>query len=73
VLREQRGVQPFVPIFLTNHADFTAFREARLVFEYFPFVLDEDVPAPPSAWAAYFLEALQLTMRRWGVRRVVRI
>ena len=73
VLREQRGAQPFVPIFLTNGSDFSTFREARLVFEYFPFVLDEAVTVPPASWSAYFLEALQLTMRRWGVQRLVRI
>ena len=36
VLREQRGAQPFVPIFLTNEPDFGTFRDARLVFEYLP-------------------------------------
>lgn len=73
VLREQRGAQPFVPIFLTNDPDFATFREARLVFEYFPFVLDEGARAAPAAWSAYLVEALQLSMRRWGVQRLVRI
>lgn len=74
VLREQgRGAVPFVPVFLTNDPDFGALREARLVFEYYPFVLDETPAAagPPADWVAYFVDMLQLTMRRWGVRRIV--
>jgi hypothetical protein len=71
VLAEQRGEEPFLPVFLTNDPDFTALREQRLAFEYFPFALDEAAPAPDPRWAAYFVETLELTMRRWGVRQVV--
>jgi hypothetical protein len=71
VLAEQQADEPFIPVFLTNDADFRLLREQRLVFEYFPFVLDEAAPPPEPGWSAYFLEALELTMRRWGVRQIV--
>lgn len=71
VLREQRGAVPFAPVFLTNDPDFWPLRAARLVFEYYPFLLDEAAGPPPADWAAYATDMLQLTMRRWGVRRIV--
>jgi hypothetical protein len=71
VLAEQRGEEPFLPVFLTNHPDFGPLREQRLAFEYFPFELDQAAPAPDPRWAAYFVATLELTMRRWGVRQVV--
>jgi hypothetical protein len=71
VLAEQQADEPFIPVFLTNDADFRPLREQRLVFEYFPFVLDEAAPPPEPGWSAYFLETLELTMRRWGVRQIV--
>ena len=71
VLAEQRGEEPFLPVFLTNHPDFTPMREQRLAFEYFPFSLEEAAPAPDPRWAAHFVATLELTMRRWGVRQVV--
>ena len=71
VVAEQQAGEPFIPVFLTNSSDFTPLREQRLVFEYFPFVLDETAPPPEPRWAAYFLETLELTLRRWGVRQVV--
>jgi hypothetical protein len=61
----------FIPVFLTNDADFRSLREQRLVFEYFPFVLDEAAAPPEPGWSAYFLDTLELTMRRWGVRQIV--
>lgn len=71
VLREQGGAVPFVPVFLTNDPDFWPLRAARLVFEYYPFVLADSAGPPPAGWAAYVVDMLQLTMRRWGVRRIV--
>lgn len=71
VLTEQRGPEPFLPVFLTNDSDLAPFRDQRLAFEYFPLVLDEAAPRPDRAWAAYFLATLVLTLRRWGVRRVI--
>ena len=71
VLAEQQSGEPFIPIFMTNHPDFTVLREQRLAFEYFPFELDEAAPAPPPRWAAYLIATLELTMRRWGVRQIV--
>jgi hypothetical protein len=71
VLAEQQAGDPFIPIFLTNHADFTCLREQRLAFEYFPFRLDEAALAPEPAWAAYLIATLELTLRRWGVRQIV--
>jgi hypothetical protein len=71
VQAEQRGAEPFAPVFLTNDTDFTPFSGQRLAFEYFPFALDEAAGAPEPGWAAYFLETLELTMRRWGVRRII--
>ena len=71
VIAEQQAGEPFIPVFLTNSSDFTPLREQRLVFEYFPFVLDEAAPPPEPRWAAYFLETLELTLRRWGVRQVL--
>ncbi|MFL5333680.1 MAG: hypothetical protein ACJ8H8_10985 [Geminicoccaceae bacterium] len=73
VLAEQQSGDPFIPIFLTNHADFTSLREQRLAFEYFPFRLDESAPAPEPAWAAYLIATLELTLRRWGVRQIVNL
>lgn len=70
-LAEQLGGDPFIPVFLTNHPDFTALRQQRLAFEYFPFELAETAAAPDQRWAAYFVTTLELTMRRWGVRQVV--
>ena len=70
-LAEQQAGEPFLPVFLTNDPDFTALREQRLAFEYFPFELDEAAPAPEPRWAAYFVTTLELTMRRWGVRQIV--
>ncbi len=70
-LAEQRGEEPFLPVFLTNHPDFTPLREQRVAFEYFPFDLDEAASAPDPRWATYFVTTLELTMRRWGVRQVV--
>ena len=58
-------------MFLTNDSDFSALREQRLAFEYFPFAVDEAAPAPEPRWAAYFQVTLELSMRRWGVRQVV--
>ena len=40
-LAEQQAGEPFLPVFLTNHPDFTPLREQRLAFEYFPFELDD--------------------------------
>jgi hypothetical protein len=71
ILAEQRTGEPFIPVFLVNDSDFTLFRDQRLAFEYFPFVCDDAAGAPDPRWAAYFLETLGLTLRRWGVRRVV--
>ena len=71
VLAEQQAGEPFLPVFLTNHPDFTPLREQRLAFEYFPFEVDDAAPAPDPRWAAYFVTTLELTMRRWGVRQVV--
>lgn len=71
ILREQRGSVPFVPVFLTSDPDFSALRAARLVFEYYPLIPDEAATRPPADWAAYLVDSLQLTMRRWGVRRIV--
>jgi hypothetical protein len=71
VLAEQQAGEPFIPVFLTDDADFGPLREQRLVFEYFPFALDEAAPPPEPGWSAYFLETLELTMRRWGVRQIV--
>jgi hypothetical protein len=70
-LAEQRAGEPFLPVFLTNHADFTALAEQRVAFEYFPFTLDDAAGAPDPDWAAYLVTTLELTMRRWGVRQVV--
>ena len=70
-LAEQQAGEPFLPVFLTNHPDFTPLREQRLAFEYFPFTLDEAAAAPDPRWAAYLVTTLELTMRRWGVRQVV--
>ena len=71
VIAEQQGAEPFLPVFLTNDHDFTPFRDQRLAFEYFPFLLDETATAPDPCWAAYFLDTLELSLRRWGVRQVV--
>ena len=71
VIAQQQGAEPFLPVFLTNDHDFTSFRDQRLAFEYFPFVLDEAATAPDPRWAAYFLDTLELSLRRWGVRQVV--
>ncbi|MGE3291168.1 MAG: hypothetical protein AB7O95_07290, partial [Geminicoccaceae bacterium] len=70
-LAEQRSGEPFLPVFLTCHPDFSPLRDQRLAFEYFPFVLDTDAPAPEPRWAAYLVHTLELTMRRWGVRQIV--
>jgi hypothetical protein len=70
-LAEQQAGEPFIPVFLTNCTDFTALREQRLAFEYFPFELDEAAPPPEPRWAAYLITTLELTMRRWGVRQIV--
>jgi hypothetical protein len=70
VVGEQQTGEPFIPVFLTDHHDFTPFRDQRLAFEYFPFVLDE-AAAPDPRWVVYFLETVELTMRRWGVRQIV--
>lgn len=70
-LAGQRAGEPFLPVFLTCHPDFSALREQRLAFEYFPFALDEAAPAPEPRWAAYLVATLELTMRRWGVRQIV--
>jgi hypothetical protein len=71
VIAEQQGAEPFIPVFLTNHHDFTPFRDQRLAFEYFPFLLDEAATAPDPRWVAYFLDTLELSLRRWGVRQVL--
>ncbi|MFO1046544.1 MAG: hypothetical protein U1E52_01370 [Geminicoccaceae bacterium] len=71
VLAEQRAGEPFAPVFLTRHSDFTRLREQRLTFEYFPIDLDETAPAPDPRWSAYLIATLELTMRRWGVRQIV--
>jgi hypothetical protein len=71
VLAEQQSGRPFAPVFLTDCNDFSVFRDQRLAFEYFPLVLDDAAGAPDPTWAAYFLESLGLSMRRWGVRRIV--
>jgi hypothetical protein len=71
VLTEQQTGEPFLPVFLTNHSDFSPFREQRLAFEYFPFELDERAGPPEPRWAAYLVTTLELTMRRWGVRQIV--
>ena len=71
VLTEQQTGEPFLPVFLTNHSDFSPFREQRLAFEYFPFELDERAAPPEPRWAAYLVTTLELTMRRWGVRQIV--
>ena len=70
-LAEQRAGEPFLPVFLTRHPDFSTLREQRLAFEYFPFELDEAAPAPEPRWAAYLTCTLELTLRRWGVRQIV--
>lgn len=70
-LAEQQAGEPFIPVFLTNDSDFSALREQRLTFEYFPFTVDESAPAPEPRWAAYLQVTLELSMRRWGVRQVV--
>ena len=71
-LRERGGPVRFTPVFLTNDPDFGPLRAAHLAFEYYPFLLDEAAGPPPADWAAYVVDMLQLTMRRWGVRRIVR-
>lgn len=71
VLSEQRAGEPFAPVFLTRHSDFTRLREQRLTFEYFPIELDETAPAPDPRWSVYLIGTLELTMRRWGVRQIV--
>jgi len=70
-LAEQRAGEPFLPVFLTCHPDFSALREQRLAFEYFPFEVDGAALAPEPRWSAYFVATLELTMRRWGVRQIV--
>ena len=55
-LAEQQAGEPFLPVFLTNHPDFTPLREQRLAFEYFPFALDEAAAAPEPRWAAYLVD-----------------
>ncbi|MEK0085614.1 hypothetical protein [Benzoatithermus flavus] len=71
VVTEQRTGEPFIPIFLINDNDFTVFRDQKLAFEYFPFVCDDRAGPPEPRWAAYFLDTLALTLRRWGVCRIV--
>ena len=71
VLAEQQAGEPFLPVFLTNHSDFTPLREQRLAFEYFPFTLDDAAPPPEPRWSAYFQATLELTLQRWGARQVV--
>lgn len=71
VIAEQHAGEPFIPVFLTNHNDFSTFRDQRLAFEYFPFVLDDAAHGVDPAWAGYVIETLVLTMRRWGVRQIV--
>lgn len=71
IIAEQQAGEPFIPVFLTNDSDFAVFRDQKLAFEYFPFVCDDTAGAPEPRWAAYFLETLGLTLRRWGVSRVV--
>lgn len=68
---EQQAGDPFLPVFLTNHPDFSALRDRRLAFEYFPFRIDQAAPPPEPSWAAYLVATLELTMRRWGVRQIV--
>jgi hypothetical protein len=71
VVAEQQGEAPFVPIFLTSDPDFTPFRDQRLAFEYIPLICDDEAGAPEPRWVAYLLETLELTLRRWGVRRII--
>lgn len=71
VLAEQSQGEPFAPVFLTDSTDFSLFRDQRLAFEYVPLICDGTAPPPDPRWAAYLVQALQLTMRRWGVRKIV--
>lgn len=71
IVAEQQGEAPFVPIFLTSNPDFTPFRDQSLAFEYLPLLCDDEAGAPEPRWVAYLLDTLELTLRRWGVRRII--
>lgn len=72
IVAEQQAEASFVPVFLTNDPDFTPFRDQRLAFEYLPLICDDEAAAPEPRWVAYMLDTLELTLRRWGVRRIIR-
>jgi GR25 family glycosyltransferase involved in LPS biosynthesis len=54
-----------VPIVVTDYADFLAFRERGLIFEYLPDVEQQKAHAPELAWNLYELRRLALLRRKW--------
>jgi GR25 family glycosyltransferase involved in LPS biosynthesis len=54
-----------VPIVVTDCADFLAFRERGLIFEYLPDVEQQRAHAPDLAWDLYELRRLALLRRKW--------
>jgi hypothetical protein len=54
-----------VPIVVTDCADFAAFRERGLIFEYLPDEEQQKAHAPELAWPLYELRRLALLRRKW--------
>lgn len=54
-----------VPIIVTDHADFVAFRESGLIFEYLPDESQQKAHAADLEWDLYQLRRLALLKRKW--------
>lgn len=71
VRRSQRRPPPFIPVFLTDSTDTTAFRVEGFVFEYFP-SRDLRRRAPDRDDAGhYFLDKLRFVLMKWGITEVI--
>jgi hypothetical protein len=64
--QRQRRAMNFVPVFLTDHPDATAFRRSGHAVEYFPRAIYGDADAP-----ALFREKVAFVRRKWGVASLV--
>jgi hypothetical protein len=54
-----------VPIVVTDHADFVAFRDHGLIFEYLPDETQQKAHATDLEWKLYILRRLALLRRKW--------
>jgi hypothetical protein len=71
IAAQQDLLRDFIPLFLTDSADFDVFRRHGFVWEYFPCAAERARYGGATGWAAYAASRRSLLQRKWGLDDVV--